>query len=1104
MNQTMRTRMAGLVAVLLAAIGLFGQATDGNLLGTVLDGSGAAVPGATVEVVNEGTNVRQSAVADGLGQYRFGNLPVGSYTLKASAQGFQASTVRNVAVQLNRTATANVTLEVKAASEAMTVTDAPALLDTTTAQIGSSYGSRQAVQLPLTGVSNLGVLNLSLYSAGVSSAGGIGFGTGPSVGGQRPSNNNFMVDGIDNNDRATTGPVIAVTNEAVAEFSLLQNQYSAEFGHSTGGQFNTIVKSGTNQIHGTMYEYFQNRNLNAIDESFKRAGIRDEQPRYDQNRIGGNLGGPIRKDKLFYFLNYEYNPTGRLASTPGAVAVPTAEGYRLLDSMSGLSRQNLDIFKRYVPAAPSDSGRFLTVNNTRIPVGFLQAAGSSYDNAHNWVASGDYNLSERDQLRARYLQRNFDSLDANASLPEFFVPTRQRSHLASLSHFHTFSPTLTNELRLAFTRYESDFSVDGLSFPGLDSFPTLQFNDMGLSIGPFWVYPQTDRSNSYQVMNNLSYLTGRHTLKFGYDGRKLNRSNFFVQRARGDYRYNTFERYLQDITPEFAVRSVGALPFAGNLLSHYGYVNDDFRLRPNLTVNLGLRYEYVGVPAGAKLQQLNAVASVPGFDFREPRAGKKDFAPRVGLAWSPGRSGKTAIRAGFGMSYDQIYQNMGVLSLPPQFSTTVEGHVTQANQAGFLANGGVRNVFTPVNDAATARARTSAYIPDQVRPYSMQWNFSVQRTLHNDYTVEARYLGTRGVHLPMQIQANRQALVTSPQTTQLPTFLQAPSQEVVDSMNTSLADVLRFNSNTLAAQGFGASIVSFTPQGNSSYNGLSFQVNRRFSKGLQVGTGYTWSHNIDDSTTVVASTLINPRRPQDFGNLSNERGNSPLDRRHRLTVSWLYETPRLGRQNWLVRNTAGNWILSGAYIAETGGWATALSGIDTNLNGDNAADRVIVNPNGLDNTGSGVRAVCKGAGACNPNNPADRARVVGWLAENPNARYITAGQGTFANAGRNTLHLPGINNFDLAVAKRFRAGEVTSVEFRGEAYNAFNHAQYTPGWVNSVSPRPRVTGSDITMLIPGAAGASNANGLGNPSFMRPDQAFQSNSRVLQLVLRLSF
>jgi hypothetical protein len=1089
----------------LGAAGLFAQATDGNLTGVVSDATGGMIAGAAVELTSEQTGVKHSSLSDGIGVYRFNNVPVGAYRLAAWRDGFQSVTIRGIAVQLNKTATANIAMEVAGQSTAVSVTDSAALADTTTSQIQSTFSGRHARELPVTGVGSLGVINLSLLSAGVSSPGGIGFGTGPSVGGQRPSNNNFMVDGTDNNNRAITGPVLAVTNEAVAEFSLLQNQFSAEFGHSSGGQFNTVVKSGTNQIHGSAYEYFQNRHLNAIDESFKRQGIRS-QPRYDQNRVGGNVGGPVVREKLFYFVDYEYNPQGQAATNAGTVSVPTAEGYRVLDGLAGISKANLAEFKRYVPAAAIPSSRFATVSGAQVPLGTLSVAAPRYENVHHWVASADWNLSQRDQVRARYLYRGSDSIDTNANLPAFFTPFQVRSQLASVGHFHTFGPGLTNEARLAYTRYFSDYKVDGFSYPGLDAFPNLSFRELGLNVGPFFVLPQTDRSNTFQVADNVSWIRGRHMVKFGYDGRKLNRSNYFVQRSRGDYQYNTLERFLLDLTPEFAVRSVGALPFAGNLLSHYAYINDDFRLRPNLTVNIGARYEYVDVPAGAKLQRLNSVASVPGLvDFRAPRPSRGDLAPRVGLAWSPGTSGRTAIRAGFGLSYDQVYQNMGVLSLPPQFSTTADAHITRANQPNFLSGGGIRNVFTPVADAAAARARTSAFIPDQQRPYSIQWTLGVQRTFRRDYVFEARYLGTRGIHLPQQIQLNRRALVGSQAATQLPTFLQRPSDAQVDALTRTLADVAAFNTNAWSAQGFGATVLGFTPQGNSSYNGLALQLNRRFSKGLQVIGGYTWSHNIDDGTTVVSSTLITPRRAQDFANLRNERADSALDHRHRLTLSWTYDTPWFRNAGmWAARNIAGNWSLSGTYTAESGGWATALSGVDSNLNGDNFADRTIVNPAGAANTGSGVRALCKGSGPCSPNVAADRARIVGWVAENPNARYILAGQGSYPNGGRNTLAMPGINNFDLAVSKRVSISERKTAEFRAEAYNAFNVAQYTPGFTNSAGFRPRVNFSDFTMLLPGSQAASNAASSANPLFARPDLAFQSNSRTLQLVLRFVF
>ena len=442
-----RTLRAFTIGLLGSAL-LFGQATDGNLAGTISDSSGAAIPDAAIELLNEATNIRVSANTDGLGRYRFNNVLVGMYKLTASKAGFQTASLQNVQVQLSRTSTANLALEVGAVSTTVAVTEAAALLDTTSAQVQTTYDRRQATMLPLTGISTLGVINMSLLSAGVSSGGGVGYGTGPSVGGQRPTNNNFMVDGIDNNNRSITGPIVRVSNEAVAEFSLQQNQFSAEFGHSTGGQFNTVIRSGTNQFHGTAFEYFQNRKLNAIDEQFKRIGFRDKAPRFDSNRIGGNLGGPILKDKAFFFFNYDYNPTGQASSAQGAIFVPTADGIRQLDSVAGLSKTNLDQFKKFVPAAGAPvAGRFASVRGSQIPLGVLSVAGPSFENIHSYTVSGDYNISDRDQVRVRYLHRRLDSIDTIADLPSFFTPSIERAHLASVTHFHTFAPSLTNEMR---------------------------------------------------------------------------------------------------------------------------------------------------------------------------------------------------------------------------------------------------------------------------------------------------------------------------------------------------------------------------------------------------------------------------------------------------------------------------------------------------------------------------------------------------------------------------------------------------------------------------------------------------------------------------------
>jgi hypothetical protein len=730
------------LAVLLAASPVFGQVADANVVGTVMDQSGALLPGVQVELENEATGVRSATITDQAGAYRFNNVPVGRYRLSTAKQGFTSQSVRNLQLELNRTSTINVTMAVGAVTTTVEVTEAAALIDTTTATLQTTFNARQAENLPISGTGSLGAINLSLLSAGVTSSGGVGYGTGPSVGGQRPTNNNFMVEGVDNNDRSVTGPVVQISNEFTREFSLQQNQFSPEFGHSTGGQFNTVLKGGGNELHGSFYNYFQNRNMNAVDEQYARQGIRSN-PRFDQNRLGANVGGAIVKNRVFFFGGFEYMPVGEAGSSPGQVFGPTADGLRALESAPGVSRANLDYFKQWVPVAGSAT-RNVTALGTSVAVGPLSIIGPSFTNRYHPMVSLDINLSAQDQLRFRWTNNKVDSINTGSvTLPAFYTPTSNTYNLASAAYFRSFGPSLLNELRFGWNRRESSYPVGDQSFPGLDVLPNIQINDISMQIGPNPNFPQSGRYGTYQLVDNLSWQVGRHNLKFGYDGRKVNASNFFVQRLRGDYVYQTLDRFLRDITPEFGQRSGGGFPFIGNLLSHYLFVNDEWRIRPSLTLNLGLRYEYVGVPEGAKSYDLNALASVPGLiNFAAPTATKKDFAPRVGIAWSPGGSGRTAIRGGFGMAYDQIYQNLGTNALPPQYFTTIDAHIEQANQPNFLARGGIVPRSVSITDPARARALTSSYLPNvQTRPYSIQWNLGVQHVLAQDYTVEVRYLG---------------------------------------------------------------------------------------------------------------------------------------------------------------------------------------------------------------------------------------------------------------------------------------------------------------------------------------------------------------------------
>lgn len=355
-----KLRIFALVLALFGLIALstglaYGQAISGSLVGTVIDSSSAVVNSATVEATNVGTGSAVTVRTTGTGGYRFENLPVGTYRISVRAAGFK-TVLQQVDIVLNQTGTLNVTLTPGAASETIEVSGVAATIDTTSAQVSSSYNEQFAKDLGITsaGGTGAGVLNLSLLSPGVTQSSSLGLGTGPSVGGQRPRNNNFTVEGVDNNNKSVTGALIAVPNDAVENFTLLSNQFNSEFGHSSGGQFNTTIKSGTNTFHGSLYEYFRNRNLNAVDNFYSLQGL-TSNPRFDSNRYGGTFGGPIIKNKLFFFTNFERQPVGLTGTSGGQVFAPTADGLAAIATDPNLSATNFGIFKQYVPLAPSAS-----------------------------------------------------------------------------------------------------------------------------------------------------------------------------------------------------------------------------------------------------------------------------------------------------------------------------------------------------------------------------------------------------------------------------------------------------------------------------------------------------------------------------------------------------------------------------------------------------------------------------------------------------------------------------------------------------------------------------------------------------------------------------
>ncbi len=1098
------TRFATLALLLLLTAALaFGQAISGDLVGTVSDNSGAVVANAEVNVLNLGTGLKQTTTTNTQGEYRFTNLPAGHYSIQASATGLKGG-YKDIAVQLNKAVTANITASVDSKGEVIEVTAGAVAIDTTTHQIENTFEVKENQDLP-TATVGLGVLNLSLLNAGVASSGGVGVGTGPSVSGQRPRNNNFTVEGVDNNSKSVTGPVVTIPNDAVQNFTILQNQFSPEFGHSSGGQFNQTLIGGTNKWHGRAYEYFQNRNLNAIDASNARTqtGPHFTNPAYDNNRYGGQVGGAIIKDKLFFFTNHEYNPIHQVAGSLVACA-PTALGYDQITATPGVSQANLGAMKKYLgTAATAADGKgtcdTATAGNIGAELGEIDYTPAAFNNTYTTANSVDLNLSANDQIRVRYIYQKNDATDTSANIPTFFTTVPARNQLLTVSEFHTFGPTLTNEFRLGFNRNTQTYAAGSFSFPGTDSFPNLTFDDLASTqVGPDPNAPQFGVQNVYQLTDNISWVKGKHTLKFGAEGRKYIAPQGFTQRARGDYEYGTTEEFLFDQVPsQTGQRSTGSNTYYGDQSAIYLYGNDSYRVTKNLTLNLGLRWEFTSVPFSERLQSLNSTASVPGLiNFGAPQPQYKNFAPRIGFAYSPGNSGNISIRGGFGIAYDVLYDNLGLLTVPPQFGGTCDVSQSTNGSGGcnwsttaFLANGGLPagqgaglNTFATVADQ---RAATSGYLPvNQKLPYSESWNIGIQQVFANKYTVEIRYVGTRGIHLPVQQQLNIQSPVTA--NMYLPTFFTQPDAATIAGLNTTLAQL---NNRpkiipAYSAAGFTGPITSYQPWGQSVYHGLQAQVTRNMTNNLQLLASYTWSHAQDNSTADVFSTMLTPRRAQDSQDFKSEYSTSALDRRHRLTVETIYNVPFFkSSSSWLAKNLLGNWEIAPQWTFQSPEYFTAQSGVDSNMNGDKAPDRTILNPNGRPGTGTTVTAVQNLAGD-----------TVAYVANDPTAQYVQAGKGARANVGRNTLATPRTNNWDLTAVKRFSIGERNSFEFGANAFNVFNHSQYIPGSVNTVNTFLGGTSNLITNYVR----------VSNSAFNNPKQAFSNNARTMQLVVKYIF
>lgn len=1098
------------VCLLLAfgATALYAQRFDGSLRGTVKDATGAVLPGAKVMAVSDTSGTSLETATSNVGTYLFPNLLVGRYTVTVEAAGFKKASLKNVDVLANQTVEANATLEVGDVTVEVSVTAGSEMISTTTSQAGGSITERAVIDLP-NPVLGGSPLNLAVLFPNTTTQGGGVLGEGGSIGGNRPRNNNFTIDGVDNNDITVTGSLAPVIQDAVAEFNLLTNQFSAEYGHSTAGQFNIVTKSGGNDLHGSAYFYGQNRKLNALDNLQKQAikvGDISGKPRYDFARAGGTVGGPIKNEKLFFFGAYEYQTRG-LSATGVTVLAPTSAGLSTLNSLAANAAVRAILAE--MPAA-NTSTRTVTVNGTPIPIGNLQFFAPDYFNQNDFQTNIDANMAKH-QLHGRFLFDRYRAPNANGDLPapQFTGSVAVDNKKVIATDTWTINPGLVADLRVGYSRNIKSFTIPDK----YKNFPNVGIDDLGLSFGPEGSSPQSAIQNVYQGVANFSHAIGSHQLKEGIEYRNWIAPQEFLPRGRGEWDYANLGQLVNDLVPgglNGALRGAGLSVFAGNQQAVYWYVQDDWKARDNLTLNLGLRYEFTQNARDVKLQELNRIASLPGvFDFRTPKTDKNNFGPRIGFAYSPagglfGGGGRTSIRGGFGVAYDVTFQNLPVLQLPPQLQTEQNPELSCAGaskpswcatQRGFLAGGGLLQVNVPPATQADARSATQSIITDQVQPKTLTWTLSVQRQIASHWQVEVRYLGTRGLSMPVQVRRNAISVHEINPNLVLPTYFSASQVPVtVPASAPTLAQFLNARALRYENQGFdGGFVTAFDPVGASIYHAGSVEVNRRLADGLWLKSGYTFSHNIDTGTNELFSSRVNPRRPEYAYNIRNERGNSALNKPHKFTAAWVYDLPNASMSNAFARGILHGWQINGAYIAETGQPITVISGTDSNGDLDSAADRVILNANGTGLTGSGVDFVVRnpatGSTTISSTNPGS-ATVVGYVARNPSARYIVAAAGAKSTNGRNTVGSRAVNNWDMSFFKNNNITETMKIQFRFEMYNVFNHRQRTLGSRSYVQFNDNAYSTSY-------ANASSLNFLN-------DGQFSGGSRSIQLSLKFIF
>lgn len=1027
------------------------QLTRGSIAGTVRDESGAVVAGAEVRVLSPTQNTSRNDTTNDEGFYRIGAIDPGVYTVVVEKSGFSKVENREVRVLAATETTFDVALKVGNVAESVDVTAAAEgiTLNKTNATLGLSVSNRAAVELPLSAARDIN--NLALLSPNAFPAPGS---TGISVNGQRARNNNFTIDGTDNNDISVTLATSSIIPEAVAEFQVLTNAYSVEFGRNSGAQINVITKSGTNDFHGDLFHYYRGSRLNALTNREKVAGL-TRPGRFVRNQFGFTFGGPLHlprfgedngpsiisgKDRTFFFTSFQADLQRSGASLGNTIRIPTPAGFAALagvplrpasgtvPAQSAGSRASVLAQLQFLNGIYALNPVFANVNSTAavvngvgIQTGQVQIARVAPTDGFNYLLRLDHKAGNNDNFTFRYTRDASYStnLISNTTFGSLFAgdQTVVDQNMA-LSETHVFSPALINEFRGSYIRRD-------LAFPENDpNTPTTAITGF-FQIGGDSNFPQGRIQNSYQVNDTLSFLTGRHALKFGFDIRHIHLFNQAAFSTKGVYAFSNFANFLNNVGTSFE-QAINVASFDARQWQQNYFVQDDFRVTPNLTLNLGLRYETANYPFGffGATDTQSLAALVPGPAQRD----NNNWAPAIGFNYSPRATegltgwlfgdGNTVIRGGYRKNYDVLFYNILTVNAA-NFPRVVNGRID--NPVDLFPT------IAPVTGAAVFNPlATYVNSPEDLKtPESHIYSLTVQREIGHNYVLELGYTGSTSRHQVNQLQANNAVLTAAQAATVIATnnTLSIPSVQ-------ARREFPAFGSRV---------IIASTAKAN--YNAGFVSLNRRFGgegllRNLQFGIAYTFGKLMsdnDESLGVGAITAGSPQVPQDFRNYDAEWSVSVFDRTHRFVANYLWELPAPGfaANNGFLKHVFGGWQISGVTSGTSGQPFTILTGVDTNGNGA-AGDRPNINPDAPlipDPVTGNLRTFTAPGRFLVPRNPAGAILTFSM----PNGG---------GNLGKNTLRAPANYNTNLGVQKRFYITETVRFALRADFLNAFNQDNY--------------------------------------------------------------